>query len=145
MENPIILNHLSRCAPSLVSSIICLLVCIHITQKKDEPNSDILNCQKCHKFSQGIASCKGHKSQDRLQIIYGLGVYYLPPGMQHSHIRKTRPRTPWHVGPLTVGLLSINNQHITNHTHVEPGEAPVNKSASRPEAPRLGPRALDSV
>jgi len=23
---------------------------------------------------------------------------------------KTRPRTPWHVGPLKVGLLAINNQ-----------------------------------
>ena len=38
MENPIILNHLSRCAPSLVSSIICLLVCIHIHTHEKKMN-----------------------------------------------------------------------------------------------------------
>ena len=32
---------------------------------------------------------------------------------------KTRPRNPWHVGPLKVGLLSVNNQDETHQTNNE--------------------------
>ena len=34
-------------------------------------------------------------------------------------LEETRPRNPWHVGPLKVGLLSVNNQDETHQTNNE--------------------------
>ena len=74
-------------------------------QKSSESESSVMVLGKCE-WTTYMPYGGGRNNTDASKLL-------------HRRFQQTRPRNPWHVGPIKVGLLSVNNQDETNQTNNE--------------------------